>query len=145
MSSTINLWGQSHMLNEIQDQILIFQMSTLDGPFLEASCSQHIFFPIQVYGEMETGWWRRAGGKTAGQGVKKENTFNLFTITVVGFSRMVCVPSISLLSRRPAFVHRAVRVAGSQQTLIALRPRQPLSNRVIHLPMKKEMVFGLEP
>lgn len=75
------------MLNDFQDQILILWMSTPGGPFLVASCSQHIL----VYPGL---WrnWKRAGEvgeeskrQTAGKEKKKrkENAFNLFTITVV--------------------------------------------------------------
>ncbi len=116
------------MLNDFLDQILIFRMSTLGGPFFLASCSQHIFFFFfQVYGEMERGQEKRAGWKTAGEGKKKrkekENAFNLSTITAPCWFQQngLCAEYFSF-SQGPAFVHRAVRVAGSQQTLIALRP-----------------------
>lgn len=66
---------------------------------------------------------RRAGGKkkTAGKDKEKENKFNLFTVTVLCWFQQNA--EYFSVSQGPAFVHREVRSAGSQQTLIALRPK----------------------
>lgn len=64
---------------------------------------------------------RHAGGKTAGKDKEKENKFNLFTVTVL--CRLQQNAEFFSVSQGPAFVHREVRSAGSQQTLIALRPK----------------------
>lgn len=56
---------------------------------------------------------------------EKENkkTFNLFTVTTARwFQQNGLRAEYFSISQGPAFVHRAVRVAGSQQTLIVLRP-----------------------
>lgn len=87
------------MLNDFLDQILIFRMKTLGGPFLVASCSQHIFFFLVLW-RMERGWERRAGGeKKQLEREKKEKKMHLIcspSLCCVGFSRMGYVPSISL-------------------------------------------------
>lgn len=55
--------NRSHMLNGLLDLILIFQMSTLGGPFLVPPYSQHIFSSSQVYGEMDRRQEESRGGE----------------------------------------------------------------------------------
>lgn len=52
---------------------------------------------------------------------EKEKAFNLFHITVLRWFQQNA--EYFSVSQGPAFVHRAVRVAGSQQTLIAPKPK----------------------
>lgn len=99
------------MLNDFLDQILIFGMSTLGGPFSAASCSQHIFFFflsrfIEKWKEGRGGGARGAGAvQTAGKGEeggrkgKKMHLICSPSPRYVGFSRTGYVPSISLFSR----------------------------------------------
>lgn len=52
---------------------------------------------------------------------EKEIALDLFAISAAGWLRQNA--ECFSVSQGPAFVHRAARVAGSQQTLIALRPK----------------------
>lgn len=70
---------------------------------------------------------RRAGGETAGKDKGKENKFNLFTVTALCWFQHNA--EYFSVSQGPAFVHREVRSAGSQQTLIAPRPKAATSKQ----------------
>lgn len=104
------------MLNDFLDQILIFGMSTLGGPFSAASCSQHIFFFflsrfIEKWKEGRGGGARGAGAvQTAGKGEEggekgKENAFNLFTVTALCWFQQngLCAEYFSFLKDPPLY------------------------------------------
>lgn len=90
------------------------------------SCSKHFFFlslplSLQVGGEMERGqerWESRSGKKKR---KKEEKAFNLFTVTVLRWFQQNA--EYFSVSQGPDFVHRAARATGSQQTLIAPKPK----------------------
>lgn len=111
------------MLDDYQNQILIFGISSLGGPFFAACCSQH-HFPVCAgsRGKLKEG--REEGKKKKKRGCQKNKiTFNLFPITAVctASAEQLLVPVFLFLSR--TCLCRELRVAGSQQTLIALRPK----------------------
>lgn len=79
---------------------------------------------MEKWREGGEGGWGEQEGKQLEKERGKKKAFNLFTITMLCWFQQngLCAEYFSF-SQGPAFVHRAVRVAGSQQTLIALRPQ----------------------